>query len=292
MENKSNKPKYLNQAQKISKHDAEIRNFTEAYNHLDPSLQYQVDVAKGIMAVKMQVFLEEVKTIFGDDLASLVKRDTVVLGSAFADLANGDEPKDYDIFFTNPDTAAKVVKAYIKLFCNMLLKDTLEDNILTLRVNGAGVMRNYNIVYPQKGKFTFVEKRKAHMIPLDAVVSKEDFPHYPVALTENSLTLSSGVQLIYKFTGTMVEHMDRIDYDICKVGYSLNEDTFVSWTDDALSNIVNKRINFTSNQVQAVRSALLRYKKFLNKGYIPVDGFIENLAIPYHIEVMGVSEES
>ncbi len=59
---------------------------------------------------------EVCESITDPDIKTIFKRDAIVSGGAIASFLQGDQPNDYDIYFSNIETTERVAKYYVDKF--------------------------------------------------------------------------------------------------------------------------------------------------------------------------------
>ena len=63
-----------------------------------------------------KVFKEWVESIDDKETQKLVRKNSIISGGAIVSLLNGEEPKDYDVYFKNKETVLAVAKYYVEKF--------------------------------------------------------------------------------------------------------------------------------------------------------------------------------
>jgi len=162
--------------------------------------------------------------------------------------------------------------AALKLF-NILIKRIPDGDSLTLTVEQDNINPNLHRGYLflnnafredtlEKAIDRFNENCKKYKIKSHKV--------YPTYLSKNALTLSNGVQLIFRFIGEPKEVFSTFDYEHCKVYWRPNPLGLllgsVHYEGRSQESIAKNELIYTGN-TRFVLSAISRLNKFIKRGW-------------------------
>ena len=188
-----------------------------------------------------------------------------IAGGAILSVSKQEKIKDYDLFMTTPAAA-------LKLF-NILIKRIPDGDSLTLTVEQDNINPNLHRGYLflnnafredtlEKAIDRFNENCKKYKIKSHKV--------YPIYLSKNALTLSNGVQLIFRFIGEPKEVFSTFDYEHCKVYWRPNPLGLllgsVHYEGRSQESIAKNELIYTGN-TRFVLSAISRLNKFIKRGW-------------------------
>lgn len=127
-----------------------------------------------------------------------------VAGGAVVSAVRGEEPNDLDVFFTNPDACARVVRALLEIMCRGGTAPKVE--IFGDRVTlSEGVTRS-GVEVLDDGQEVIR-------------VADNPRPGTPILATRNALTLAGGYQLVLVKTGPAEQVMETFDWRHCRMAY-------------------------------------------------------------------------
>jgi len=188
-----------------------------------------------------------------------------IAGGAILSVSKQEKIKDYDLFMTTPAAA-------LKLF-NILIKRIPDGDSLTLTVEQDNINPNLHRGYLflnnafredtlEKAIDRFNENCKKYKIKSHKV--------YPTYLSKNALTLSNGVQLIFRFIGEPKEVFSTFDYEHCKIYWRPNPLGLllgsVHYEGRSQESIAKNELIYTGN-TRFVLSAISRLNKFIKRGW-------------------------
>jgi len=188
-----------------------------------------------------------------------------IAGGAILSVSKQEKIKDYDLFMTTPAAA-------LKLF-NILIKRIPDGDSLTLTVEQDNINPNLHRGYLflnnafredtlEKAIDRFNENCKKYKIKSHKV--------YPTYLSKNALTLSNGVQLIFRFIGEPKEVFSTFDYEHCKIYWRPNPLGLllgsVHYEGRSQESIAKNELIYTGN-TRFVLSAISRLNNFIKRGW-------------------------
>lgn len=223
-----------------------------------------------------------IETITDKELAQTVKQDAFIAGGAIASMLLGQHPSDFDVYFKNKDTAMRVAKYYVEELKKSELIPKVSDYSVELpvsviekdgqpyiRIKSAGAvgergMENYQYfeMLPDDERHKtqeFIEKLT------EAIDSSEGKPYRPVFMTAHAITLSSGIQLIVRFTGQINDVLDEFDFAHAKLAYDYASNRMQAIDTQALQCLLSKELVYTGSKYPL--ASMFRMRKFLQRGF-------------------------
>jgi len=182
-----------------------------------------------------------VASIEDEDVKILAERHSIITGGAIVSLLQGEEPKDYDIYFRYPETTLSIAKYYIDKYA--------PDNVSIENIDG-----RIKIVIPSSGHIKIPEEKKKKKEPI----------YHPVFMSSNAIMLSDKIQIIVRFYGEPAAIHDTFDYIHC-CNYWDSCDKRLVLNPKALESIINKYLIYTGSRYPVC--SLLRIRKFLKRGW-------------------------
>ena len=227
-----------------------------------------------IKTVLHKKLLDWVSSFDNSKLSEEVLNNIIVAGGCIPSLLTGDKVNDFDIYFTNKDTALKVAKFYIEKYIPEDLSDItaigLSDRIklggTTLKNNGIIRLSN-NIDEETDESFSELsDQQLAEVHKLLKISSKENYEQkYRLKfITENAISLSDKIQLVLRFIGSPEELFENFDFVHCTNCYIPSCRELVL-NKDALESILTKTLVYVGSKFPVC--SYFRTKKFIKRGW-------------------------
>lgn len=202
---------------------------------------------KTIKKVLRKKFDEWVNSIEDKDVLKLVKSNSIIAGGALTQLLLSEDVSDYDVYFTNKETAEAVARYY----CEMYTKHRgVDQGLITVESEG-----RVRIVISSSGVASNDED-------CDEEKEIEDFD--PIFITSNTITLKGKVQLIIRFYGKASDIVDNFDFVHC-TNYWESKTNKVHLNPRAVESILSKTIYYQGSLYPV--SSVIRTRKFLSRGW-------------------------
>lgn len=227
-------------------------------------------------------------------------RDVIVTGGCFTSMLQGEKPNDVDVYFRTRASAKLVATYYI----NRLLKVTdittntyapyitieESDDGIQIKYKSQGVasedITNKDYRYFEMQSFdkideffaTYNKRRKQIEKDPEDKTAKVDF------LTSNAITLSNGIQVITRFTGSPEEIHANFDF--------IHATNYWTWHDGVVYNVealqatLERRLYYFGSKFPV--ASIFRMKKFLDRGWRISAG--EMLKIMYDISHLNLDD--
>lgn len=194
-------------------------------------------------------------------VASVAKDHAIVTGGALVSLLNGEEPHDYDIYFTTLSACKTVAEYYAKKWNESTKGTAVEikcDNDRVrcfIRSKGATSEDEDDDELPCAEEETEDKPEK----------EEKGKPKYrPRFFSTNAISLSDKIQIVIRFCGPVQEIHTNYDFVHCTCSYNYKTDT-VTLPSEALTAIINKELVYIGSKYPL--ASVVRTRKFLNRGW-------------------------
>ena len=157
-----------------------------------------------------------------------------VSGGSIVSLLLGETVNDYDIYFTEEETALKVASHYAK---DKVTEIASAPGTVNITVRSSGIWLNTN---------------------------EELKPYEPKCITGNAISLNDKVQLITKFVGTPDEVHKNFDFVHCMCYYDPFGNNLVVPVDAAVS-MMTKELKYRGSLYPL--ASVIRTRKFIKRGW-------------------------
>lgn len=204
------------------------------------------------------------KSIQDEKVRRLVKDNSIITGGAIVSLLLGEEPNDFDIYFTNAETAEAVALYYFNQMPDRSDNDKVERYIDSN--NGEERVRIFI-----RSRGTLERRLKA------SEVAKGKF--VPVFMTDNAISLSDDVQLVLRFFGKPEEIHKNYDFVHC-TSYWVSRTGELVLPQAALEAIITKELRYVGSRYPIC--SLVRIRKFIERGFTINAGQIMKIVMQIH----------
>lgn len=178
-------------------------------------------------------------------LADKIDENYIVTGGCIVSMLSKEVPNDYDIYFKDVNFAAELAQYYLDRFG----KDANQAHII--RPDGKdGEPDRVRIFIKSSGVIKPSKK-------------PEEKSYMPACITENAITLSDGIQLIMRFTGSPAEIHKNFDF-VHVTSYMTEKDGLVL-NQAALISILTKELKYIGSRYPL--SSIIRTRKFIKRGW-------------------------
>ncbi|MDR1902050.1 MAG: hypothetical protein LBQ88_07215 [Treponema sp.] len=269
-----------------------------------------------INAVIAKKFNEWTVTIEDDAVRKLVEKNTIITGGCIASMINGEEVKDYDVYFINQETVLAVARYYIDKFkaakptgpdikIYLGTDFTSEESTLRKQVKELEALPDDD---PAKDKklldFYFYHKDfsdpgRVYLYiasvgiaaekDLDDIMEDSENPldesledpekkekYRPVFFSSNAITLSNKIQIVTRFYGDAAEIHKNFDY-LHATNYWTSATGQVEFNMAAYEACHNKELIYVGSKYPVC--SLFRMRKFLSRGFTISAGEILKVAM-------------
>jgi hypothetical protein len=190
-----------------------------------------------------------------------VRESVVVTGGCITSLLREENVNDYDIYFSSNETAAKVLNHYFSRLgsdYNCSARVDFENNLL-VDICGKGNKIERSKHKPGAGIIS-IQKNKRY--------EGKDGIYVPLYLTDNALTLTNGIQLITRWTGTPDKIHETFDF-VHTTNYFTYQEGLV-FRPEAMKSLLTNELRygaFGTGGTQYPVAALFRARKFIERGW-------------------------
>jgi hypothetical protein len=246
---------------------------------------------KTINAVISKKVKEWIDSITDEALQKSVKDKVIVTGGCIASMLLREEPKDFDIYFTDKATVKAIAQYYIDKYKTthpespMFLMDgaNLENIEREKDRNGSFIFMNMTpdrikIITPSSG--VTAEKKevldepfedyfdtvsKADELSEDSLEEADDGKerYRPIFFSSNAITLSNKVQLVIRFYGSPEEIHTNYDFIHCTNYWTYKTGTVLNQS--ALESLLTKELIYMGSKYPVC--SVIRTRKYINRGW-------------------------
>lgn len=196
-------------------------------------------------------------------VAQTVRDHAIVTGGALVSLLNGEEPHDYDIYFTTLSACRKVAEYYAAKW-NASDKDTKveiqsDDERVRCFIRSAGAISEEQ----DDDELPCADEEED--TPEKEEKEAKGKPKYrPRFFSTNAISLSDKIQIVIRFCGPVQEIHTNYDFVHCTCSYDYKTDT-VTLPSEALASIINKELVYIGSKYPV--ASVVRTRKFLSRGW-------------------------
>jgi hypothetical protein len=244
---------------------------------------------KTIKACIAKKFGDFVASIEDESVRALVAKNTVITGGCIASMLLGERVNDFDLYFTDRETAEAVADYYVARFqitkrngieC-AISRETTPEGRVRIVVKSAGVASEDGAEQP----YDYFESREDDAAagyvgevmgdPGDIedtyqeterlALENDEAGYRPVFMSTNAITLSGRVQIILRFYGEPDELHANYDYVHC-TNYWRSKDGSLTLRPDALESLLSRELRYVGSKYPIC--SVIRLRKFLKRGWV------------------------
>jgi len=197
---------------------------------------------KNIEKVLTKKFKNYAKSILDLKVKRMVEQNTIITGGAIASMLLGEEVNDYDLYFTDIDTAEAVVKYYVDKFYENEVEVIREDLRIKIIIPGSGIA-----------------KRK----PTEAEGGNDE-KYYAKFITSNAISLSNKVQLVIRLYGNADEIHENYDFQHV-TNYWESGNGRLTLRQEALESLLARELIYQGSLYPLC--SIIRTRKFIKRGW-------------------------
>lgn len=235
-----------------------------------------------------KAFSDYVNTIDDEEIKLLIRKNAIITGGAIASMLLNEKVNDYDIYFKSKGDALKIANYYITKFKKLVSSKVkagnevvtkaldiacgIQDNGIKIKVPSSGIVKldsfekyeYFEGVPDQENR----ETKISEFLSVDEFVVAEnkqtDSKYIPLCITQNAISLSDKIQLIFRFTGTPPEIHRNFDF-VHATNYWHAESGNLTLLKDALESLLTKRLKYNGSLYPI--ATLFRIRKFIERGF-------------------------
>jgi len=230
-------------------------------------------------------FIDWHQTIKDENVKKLVKSNTIITGGSIASMLLREDINDFDVYFTNKETALAVANYYVSEFLKIsehkfknsdkkveiTVKDEDERIKIYIKSSGiAGAAGENDYQYfesrpPEEGE-DFIESITKQVDQADdtLVNLKSDDKYKPVFMSANAITLSDKIQIVIRFYGDPATIHQHYDYQHC-TNYWLSNTGKLTLNIEALKILMSKELVYVGSKYPIC--SVIRTRKFIKRGW-------------------------
>lgn len=213
-----------------------------------------------------------------EELAELAQKHTVVTGGCIASMLQNEKVSDYDVYFSNKQTARRIAEHYVAKFIQhrkqnsgielLVYLDDSNDR-LKIVVKSAGTASEDD----SRAQYEYFETQAPEEAAAyidevydgleQAALENEDGDYRPVFMSTNAITLSQKVQIILRFIGTPAEIHENYDFVHCTNYWTLQEGVVLNQA--ALESLITKELRYVGSRYPLC--SIIRTRKFISRGW-------------------------
>lgn len=254
---------------------------------------------KQVLSGKINNWIESIDDI---NVQAAVRKDVIVTGGCFTSFLQNQEPNDYDCYFRTKETVLLVAGHYAKKWnernrkqenaihrkCNVMVLDCDDPSreildyykVEDIADSEAVMLSNFDegrvkMIFPSDGVVSDSKHKfntgganeiisEIDDIEAAKIIKKEKEKYYPVFISSNAITLSSGIQIVVRFYGEPDQIHDTFDFDHTKA-YFDNKDCVVNIPKDVYECVINKTLRYTGSKYPVC--SIFRIRKFIERGW-------------------------
>ena len=228
---------------------------------------------KTIRLIIEQKINEWVNSIGNINLRKEVKKNCIVTGGAIASMLLNEDVNDYDVYFTNRETAKKVVEYYVSDFedrtkdkYNIAVVDNFIDRIKIVIDNGVVALDDEYESLEEDGPSLrdIIDKYRKNEKINNGIKNANNKTYIPVYISSNAITLSGGIQLIVRFFGSPEDIHKNYDFIHC-TNYWVGSTGELVLNPEAVKSLLIKELVYVGSKYPI--ASLIRTRKFIKRGF-------------------------
>jgi len=212
---------------------------------------------RGIRLHLEQVLANFTKSIDDEEIKDIIRNKSIITGGCIASMLLGEAINDYDIYFTDLESALKITQYFVK-------RD-LGDRSPPVSI------KDITNIKGKDEQRVFCKMRSGMMRALH-----KDRKFSVRVLTSNAITLSDDVQLITRFAGSPDQIFENFDFVHC-TNYYVSGTGEVVLRKEALHSLLAKRLIYHGSLYPI--ASIMRVRKFLDRGWTISAGQIVKMSL-------------
>lgn len=242
---------------------------------------------KKVIRAKVDDWLASIEDQSVRDLAS---KNTIVTGGCIASMLLKEAVNDFDLYFSNKETAAAVAKYYVARFKTKnklgidvpIFVDDSDDRVRVV-VKSAGVASEEGAEQPYEyfegspdenaggnyvgevlGDAGDIEEAREDTEAMALEVDDGSPKFRPVFLSTNAITLSHRIQIVLRFFGSADQIHENYDYVHC-TNYWTSKDDELTLRQPALESLLARELRYVGSKYPIC--SVIRLRKFIKRGW-------------------------
>lgn len=245
--------------------------------------------AKTIKKVIRQKVNEWLASIDDKVVRELAEKNTIVTGGCIASMLLGEPVNDFDLYFSDKETASSLAKYYVKRFdaknkAGISVPIWVDDESDRVRIvvkssgisseDGTKVPYEYFEGRPEGEGGNYVGEifddpgdiEDTYQETEETVLSSDDGKarYRPVFLSTNAITLSQKVQIVLRFYGNADQIHENYDFVHC-TNYWTSKDDELVLRQPALESLLARELRYVGSKYPIC--SVIRLRKFIKRGW-------------------------
>lgn len=230
--------------------------------------------AKTISKLLRKTFDDFCESITDERVQKLVRKNSIITGGSIASMLLNERVSDYDIYFTDQQTAEAVARYYVEDDGNLGLREGAQVIVGTGKEHTSSHRPHYDddrvwIYIPSVGVAGDPQPGIAGEVLGDdlteAPIEPEGEPEYrPVFLSANAITLTDKIQLIIRFHGSPDAIHENYDFAHC-TNYWVSQTGQLVLRPDAIEALLTKELRYIGSKYPVC--SIIRTRKFISRGF-------------------------
>lgn len=217
-----------------------------------------------------------VNTITDESLRKRIQQSYILTGGAIASMLQGQMPNDFDIYFSDADVCADVVKYYVDQYLTSKNQNRQfgveikkEPDRVQVFIKSAGVLGaevdNDSYQYFEGTPDELVSNEMSAFLgdPNKEFEDETKGKYKAQYITSNAISLSDSIQIITRFVGYPLDVHRNFDYVHATNYYS--KMTGLVLNPEALESILAKELSYVGSLYPI--ASLFRMRKFISRGW-------------------------
>ena len=224
--------------------------------------------AKTIKAILAKKFNSFVETIDDKNVRTLVQNNSTITGGCIASMLLGEKINDFDLYFTDKETALAAAGYYVGKFTTktgwpMMVEDK-DGRIRIVTESGhRGETAGDVATLQDSGE---IEDIYEELNDKALATESEGEPEYrPVFISTNAITLSDKVQIVLRFYGSAETIHENYDFVHC-TNYWTSCDGNLTLRQPALESLLCKELKYVGSKYPVC--SVIRLRKFIRRGWV------------------------
>lgn len=214
-----------------------------------------------------------VKTISDVELREEILSSYILTGGAIASMLQGEQPNDFDIYFSDVDICAKVAEYYLehhKKNTAMVHSEVIKHtNRVEVMIKSAGVLGvNVDVdqyAYFESSPVEAVSQEMDNFLgdPMSNMIPENKGKYTATYITSNAISLTDSIQLILRFVGEPSKIHENFDFLHATNFYS--KKTGLVLVPEAVESIVTRELKYVGSLYPI--ASIFRLRKFIQRGW-------------------------
>lgn len=220
--------------------------------------------SKTINKVIKTKFENWISSIEDENVKRLAKENTIITGGCIASMLLQEPVNDYDIYFSNKETAQAVGQYYVDKFIvntgHPMKLEVSDDKIRVVTEKGHRGETASDVVTLNNSE----DIEDTYDDLNEKAQEVEDASYRPVFISTNAITLSNKIQIILRFFGKPEDIHTYFDFQHC-TNYWTSWEEKVVLNQSALESLLSRELRYVGSKYPLC--SIMRIRKFIKRGW-------------------------